>query len=732
MNLTSLQSKEHITFIFKSIYEVISNTTNIAQTAFNNYSDLQDAFDRRVVIAEEYNGRQTQNINISTTFGDDIGGLASKEFRFLYGSTLKYDRVLPANHRDTSEVVNLQTLLNILLGNSNDVGALDLYLRNDGGLAKGSYHFTRDPAVAGQQSITIDGIQLFLVNGASIATPNGTVDNVTSNPLSLVNRQFVENLTPQTQGIKPQPIFTSGKIAINSTNDQEIIKTFGKYNIEKIDKGTYSFLKIKLLKLNQHAAWDNSDKTWIDLFGANALSSIPGYENVSPSSRIPVPVDYDLYVEYKVIDHLFVDTTTRVRTKILDNNYSVIIDSDGDLSLIFETNYTFKDPYHQTDINLNCNGSLNPLLFLVVRKWSYLSQNNNYIDYVSTTETPTLIFNNKVWMRDGSVLTDITIRYRLTLANVPTIISWSHDSSLTITFGNDSAGYYADILFPTGNSTYNIKFTASFTLNSVFQTLERSVNLQLKDYEYNKIQILTNEFYFNRWDLNPSTLPVTLNLLSSGGEGVKTWSIIADSDTTLDSATINSSTGIVEGNYITPDIDTYVKVKVQDATYNSSNSLLSRSGTITSVGTAVTLNGGDTTTGLVSGDKLVSGAQTQTIQSITNATQLVLVSAFSPDLTNASYSISKGTISTNSTIATLSGTLTTSTISPGDYIGFGLEFCRVNSITSSTIFILESSFTTDLVNQHYSIIKGQCISKVKIHVSDYASEISDGGIGVIN
>jgi hypothetical protein len=162
MNLDSFNSLESFKLFFKSVYDSIRNVASIAQSAANSYADLQDAFDRRVVISEEYNGRQSQNINISTTFGDDVGGLNSKEFRFLYGSTLKYDRVLPIDHQDTSEVVNLQTLINLLSSNPNT------YLKNTGDTATGSYTFGPDPLLP-NTTITLNDVLLSLNAGGNTA-----------------------------------------------------------------------------------------------------------------------------------------------------------------------------------------------------------------------------------------------------------------------------------------------------------------------------------------------------------------------------------------------------------------------------------------------------------------------------------------------------------------------------------------------------------------------------------
>jgi hypothetical protein len=180
MSLDFQQTKELFRLYFKSIYDAITKATTIAQSAADNYTDLQDAFDNRTVISEEYNGRQSQNVNINTTFGDDVGGLNSKEFRFLSGSTLRYDRVLPMDHSNTLEVVNLQTLINAVSAVPVD------FLKKDGDAAIGNYTFGADP-LAADTTVTLNEVKLMLNAGGDTAVI-GLEDN------AIVNRKFVEDL----------------------------------------------------------------------------------------------------------------------------------------------------------------------------------------------------------------------------------------------------------------------------------------------------------------------------------------------------------------------------------------------------------------------------------------------------------------------------------------------------------------------------------------------------------
>lgn len=182
MSLNEIQYKESIKLYFKPIFDALTNATSIAQTAADSYASLQNDFDNRVALTEEYNGRATQNINITTSFGDDVGGLNSKEFRFLYGSTLKYDRVLPLDHFDVSEVVNLQTLINAV--STTNV----TYLMKTGDVAAGFYVFDPDPSLPNTTVTFSPNVQVLLEGGATIPTSQITLADT-----SLVNRLWVEN-----------------------------------------------------------------------------------------------------------------------------------------------------------------------------------------------------------------------------------------------------------------------------------------------------------------------------------------------------------------------------------------------------------------------------------------------------------------------------------------------------------------------------------------------------------
>lgn len=106
---------ERYTLSFKACYDAIKYVNTVAQTTNQLYASLLDKFNRYVVISDEVDGRQSQYVSISTTFGTiDPTDTNVKEFTFNNGSVLRYNRILPFDHTDGLEVVNYQTLINMI------------------------------------------------------------------------------------------------------------------------------------------------------------------------------------------------------------------------------------------------------------------------------------------------------------------------------------------------------------------------------------------------------------------------------------------------------------------------------------------------------------------------------------------------------------------------------------------------------------------------------------------
>lgn len=116
----------------KAIYDALGFINANAQNTNLQYAALLDKFNRYCVISDEVDGRQSQLVSISTTFGTtDPTDPNVKTFEFNSGSILLYDRILPVNYTNGLEVVNYQTLMNIiqssiLIGPAGPTGATGL------------------------------------------------------------------------------------------------------------------------------------------------------------------------------------------------------------------------------------------------------------------------------------------------------------------------------------------------------------------------------------------------------------------------------------------------------------------------------------------------------------------------------------------------------------------------------------------------------------------------------
>lgn len=106
---------ERIELLSKSLSEQIKKAVSLAQSAVNSYTDLQNQYDTNVAILGTTDKNTSQNISVSTSFGNDDDGLTYiPEFTFLESSVLRYNKVLGTEHDDPYEVVNYQTLCNVI------------------------------------------------------------------------------------------------------------------------------------------------------------------------------------------------------------------------------------------------------------------------------------------------------------------------------------------------------------------------------------------------------------------------------------------------------------------------------------------------------------------------------------------------------------------------------------------------------------------------------------------
>lgn len=115
---------ERIDLLSKSLSEQIKKAIGLAQSAVDSYADLQNQYDTNVAILGSTDKNTSQNISISTSFGNDDDGLTYvPEFTFLANSVLRYNKVLGTAHTDPYELVNYQTLRDVVSETISSEGA---------------------------------------------------------------------------------------------------------------------------------------------------------------------------------------------------------------------------------------------------------------------------------------------------------------------------------------------------------------------------------------------------------------------------------------------------------------------------------------------------------------------------------------------------------------------------------------------------------------------------------
>lgn len=734
-------NNEQYQFYFKSNLDALRAVNSRAEEANNKYDDLVNKFDNYVVLSDSVDGRISQLVNISTNFGaEDPNDPAVKEFVYNEGSILRYKRILPVTHRDEYEVVNFKTLINLL---TSTIGIISgNYVSKTGDSVIGDYTFN---AAIGGSAITFDSVGVIFTNN-TINISQGILQTIISNPLSLINKQYLENNYTLSSNLAIQPLFVSKKIAIHEDNDLLTVRSKGEYDITVADsifderlldvkfsnfavvspgvfdiegttlESTQKIIYVKLLKFNAKATWDSADSSWTELYGAAPVSSIPGSGLDSAIGTIPSPVDYSIFLEYtadsSTYPYTFSSLNSRIRTKLPNDLFSAFIDSSGDLALIGKTNFQVSTPFSNHDISLNCNSSANPVLYLVVRSWSYIPRIEPHVND-STDSAEVLLFGDKTWMRTYGTTGDVTVRYRLLNKNISEAIVWTDDTVLATTYGLDSIGYYVDIVIPEGETSYFITFTATYS-----RTLSKAVSLQLINYVYIPMEITPELIAYDRYNLLPMPYLVDFKCLVSGGQGVKSASIISDSDTTLGLAAITPTTYEVTGEYTAANVDEYVKVKIVDETYAlTANEYIATVATISSSGTNVTIVGDTANTPQYS--YIIADGQTRKIMSITNPTVFVIDDAFSPDLSpSTSFTIATKTLGSVGVNVTLTNDTIAST-PIGSYITVGSETKRVVTTPTSNTLTIDSAFSTIKPDgTAYTIEVGQAIKIITIRVNE--------------
>ena len=659
--MKNIQFAERLQQYFQSLFDQAKHTNKRLEDIYLLYDDLKEFVDQYGVLNQERDGIDSQNINIKTTFGNtDPDDPRPKEFRFEVGSVLRYMRVLEITHKDRYELVNLQTLFNIIDLTSSD------FMKKTGDIATGAYTFKKSGP---NQIINFEDIPVeFHDRAKAYLAPLTDYDIVNKGHLEDYVDQKLSGFSGGT-GISGQPLFVSAKIAIGASGNIATIRQKGAYDASILSIGNdHSAWKIKLLKFNAKTAWDGSDRSWQELIGGTVAATVPGHSLGNANSRIPYPVDYDIYLEADVSSKVpcysqFVNNgASRIRICITDHSGRIssngifaenvlYIDSDGDLALMIETGGSVNVPYSIYGQALNCTDIANPVLYVVVRSWSYYPTIQKYIDKPDDG-VPQLLCTDQTWNKTEAESTGntepITRQYRLKVANLDNVTSWTVEYGaigiIGHTVSQDAQGFYASFDLPKNapaSYVVTVKVTGKDYTNATVN-LQRNVTLILQDYSYTPLTITSNSFAFERWDLYPDPLPVEFIPAATGGDGTKTWSVVADANTTLADAAFNTSSGKYTGNYSAPG-PRYIMCKVQDGKYNCN---ATPAGTIAS-GAAGIVDGTGTNfnTVLKVGDWINVGTFYRKVKSVASDTQCTidtLVDGETPFVAGSSFTVYQG------------------------------------------------------------------------------------------
>ena len=402
---------ETINFWVKGIVNTIQNVNTRLGVVESEYADLEEKYLRDVVISEELEGRQSQLVSISTTFGNaDISDPSIKEFLFNAGTRLSYSRVLSASYPNTLEVCNLQTVLNILSAFADlNSEQLNGYLLKAGDNATGNFSFS---AFGGANSFSFIGMHITTDADTEISLHHGEVLNVDPlNVNSIINIEYLNSVMPSSY--LPQPVFISGKIAIGS--DLSLISTT-----------STSLTNTLYYKLLSYTLWSSK-------FGANPITSIPGHALPSASGTVPYPVTFKLYMEYTIESpgSPFLAKTT-FRSEVPndvhnDGNYfrfGVVIDADGTLGLLIKSSGMMSLPIFAdipiTDLDVGLK------FYLAVDGWSYYSCDYDYPDG-SVANVPMISFpSSPVQFTDTQPIGGFV--YKLYFKDISSIATWNSSS----------------------------------------------------------------------------------------------------------------------------------------------------------------------------------------------------------------------------------------------------------------------------------------------------------------
>jgi len=473
---------EQVKTWLKGVYDAITHVNLRAEAANQKYDDLNEKYLKNTVISREVDGRRTQLVSISTTFGtEDSKDVSVKEFTFNDGSVLRYKRTLPKDHSDGLEVVNFETLRNYFNDLNETVAtALSRFVKSGGDQVTGSYSFSPK---GNNRTFLLDDMMFQTSLGTDVLLNHGEVADVHGDvPNSLVNVKYVKEQTAKFRG--SQPVFVSGKF--QGTADHRYPDTaqttYGsQYRpiLFWLDGRIWS-QAFCLLKYNTKADINGLGLSWVELAGRNPPDTIPGWDLQSAQGRIPYPVSYEVILEYAIDPNWAVTSDPasgsvpfpmpsdrRVRINIGSwLEHVLFIGSDGALWIFAEFPPLIDTPWSAGQSSVGHVPS-QFRYYVVVHAWSYLDYNAPFPGSVSLV-VPRILSPSGPIPFVGNPFVANTRTYTLRYENFPSLITWHCPPGQGIDIALDTGVGYSvvTITFPIdtdGVSNVSASFTAEYT-----------------------------------------------------------------------------------------------------------------------------------------------------------------------------------------------------------------------------------------------------------------------------
>ena len=412
-----------------------------------------------------------------------------------------------------------------------------------------------------------------------LTTDGGTVNalKVTKTPVDDTDVVRFTDLKNYTYPTVTLPDWTSGKFAfgIDATNP-DALASVSKYSIRQINianqiNGAYY---AKILSLSNPVSLDNSDIGFKNFSTLKQRQLIPGNSLPGAESRLPYPTDYTLYLEADIdateMSSLFDLTAgTRMRipiaSSIFDQTqhfiYSLGIDKDGDLAVLFRSSGFVNVPWRSEPISIQALEKCRPRLYVKVNSWSYYSPALKYVTSNYLKAGPSLTDHTFVKKQsdpdvNAGIVTKSFRLYAVDVLNPVWQINASTGGAPRVKTDLETGIWYCEVDFPNvfSNTTEEI-ITVSLTVSgtkpdqTVYISPITSVNVRLEKNPIptDGLTLLNNDITVLARQLHAPYL-ISFNPMASGGTKPYTFSV-DQASSTVSNLSYDSRLNLITGTH---------------------------------------------------------------------------------------------------------------------------------------------------------------------------------------